>query len=202
MSTTTENTSQSFLEKLKAATATAHTRLEELPISKSLMSPDTTIEQYRLYLELMSRVIYDVEHSLFPEMTDLLPDIDQRRKSGLIADDLEVLDSRNVHTELPLQAAGYKYTPAFAMGIMYVIEGSTLGGRVIAKNIKKVLMLDETRGAKYFNGYGDQTGPLWKSFQETLSNYEAANNSGEDIIAGAEFAFNIIYQYFKDKTAV
>ena len=195
------STTSAFLDTLRQTTDPAHKRLEALPISMSLVSPDITLDIYRLYLELMSRVIYDVEHSLFTEMAELIPDIDARRKSLMIADDLQLLDSRNVHDELPLQAAGFKYTPAFAMGIMYVIEGSTLGGRVIVKNIKKTLALDEVRGAKYFSGYGDGTGHMWRAFLERLTTFEAETKSGEEIIAGAEFAFNVIYQYFKDKTA-
>jgi len=85
------------------------------------------------------------------------------------------------------------------MGILYVIEGSTLGGRVIYKNIHQNLELDADSGAAYFSGYGELTEPLWKGFMAELVAYEQINNTGDEIIAGANHAFNAIHKHFQEK---
>ena len=45
-------------------------------------------------------------------------------------------------------------------------------------------------------GFGGQTGSHWKKFLDALVQYEADNDSGQDIIAGAEYAFNAISGHF------
>jgi heme oxygenase len=62
------------------------------------------------------------------------------------------------------------------LGAMYVMEGSTLGGQVIARQLTKADI--STRA--YFTGYAERTGPMWKSFCQQLS--EAATPETEDEI--------------------
>jgi heme oxygenase len=75
---------------------------------------------------------------------------------------------------------------------MYVVEGSTLGGRYILRNIKSTLQLDENTGATYFNGYGADTSANWKQFIAELNAFEQRNDCGSEIIEGANFAFEAI----------
>jgi len=42
-----------------------------------------------------------------------------------------------------------------AFGVLYVLEGSTLGGRHIALALEKRLGLTAGNGAMFFNAYGD-----------------------------------------------
>ena len=58
--------------------------------------------------------------------------------------------------------------PAAAFGAMYVIEGSTLGGTIIARRIRDALGLDETTGCAYFRSYGRATGAMWTAFRRKL----------------------------------
>lgn len=185
-----------FLAKLRTTTLPAHKQLESLPLSEKIISPDITKEEYALYLALMSRIVADIEQHIFPQIADILPDIAQRRKSELIQADLQFLSPEQTFTDFPLQDTGYTFSPSFAMGLMYVIEGSTLGGRVILKNTEKTLGFNADEGGKYFAGYGARTGPLWKSFIETYTTFAETHNE-EEIIAGAELAFTTIHNYLR-----
>lgn len=73
----------SFLNDLKTKTADSHKKLEELPVSMSIMSPDMKIEQYAKYLNLMHDVHQDTEQTVFPLFADLIEDLEQRRKNSL-----------------------------------------------------------------------------------------------------------------------
>lgn len=55
-----------------------------------------------------------------------------------------------------------------AFGALYVIEGSMLGGMVIAKQLKKYTEL-EFANFNYFGHYGNDIGPIWKEFVEYLN---------------------------------
>jgi heme oxygenase len=53
---------------------------------------------------------------------------------------------------------------AAALGSLYVMEGSTLGGQVISRALAEAPWLPPG-GLTYFNPYGDRTGAMWRSFK-------------------------------------
>ncbi len=55
-------------------------------------------------------------------------------------------------------------SPGACMGVMYVLEGATLGGQVLRREINKRLGLDEQSGTAFLDVYGALTGPRWKAF--------------------------------------
>lgn len=189
-----------FPLQLRKETETAHNALETLPISRQLMSPFLTLEEYASYLTMMFSVVLQAEKSVFPLVRHVVNDIEERRMLPLITEDL-----RNLDRTPPYPAdvfGGGPFSVPFAMGIMYVIEGSALGGRVILKNVQKQIAVTESRGGRYFAGYGNQTASKWKSFLAILSEYEARTGSGAEIIDGANFAFMRIQEHLKKSTSV
>lgn len=187
-----------FLKNLKEATADMHQALERLPLSVSIIDPAVTLTNYQDYLLNMLPIVLDLEQNLYPLLHGLVPNLDQRRKLPLLLQDLETLGVK-VPGMLPLSLTGsaQHISIPFAMGILYVMEGSTLGGRMIGNNIQKALAFTPVSGAKYFAGYGPATGSMWKSFLGDLQTFQVNENAGEEIIRGAQFAFTTIYHHFK-----
>jgi heme oxygenase len=187
-----------FLDKLKNQTATAHRQLESLPVSASILSPQMKIADYCHYLSLM----YDVHHStqeiVFPLLKDHIPDLAEREKTQLLTDDLSFLHYTKNNTVSVFD--NIDINVPFALGILYVIEGSTLGGRFILKNIETIPGLDQQQGVSYFTGYGNKTGSYWKTFLNQLTAYEQKNNNQDEIIKGAVYAFDSIYNHFLNTT--
>ena len=188
-------TEESFLLELKSRTSTAHRELEELPLSKALVSPDLKKDQYFKYLELMRDVIDDAENNIFPMVISEVPDLDLRRKLPLIQSDLQSAGLTSIPLIQPLTGKRKIDLPE-AMGMLYVIEGSTLGGRFILKNILSVPGIDEPSATSYFKGYGSQTGSYWKSFLTIISAYAKKNGEEEKIFQGAVDAFELIHKHF------
>ena len=85
---------------------------------------------------------------------------------------------------------------ASALGCMYVIEGATLGGKIILKHIADRLELDEHSGAAFFHGFGTTTGSQWKAFLEIFSGYIVSNGAQEAAIHAASCLFSSIDDYF------
>lgn len=186
-----------FLNTLKTQTAGAHKRLENLPVSSSILSPEMNTEDYAHYLKLMYDVHYDVEENIFPLLSGSIPDLKERKKKHLIEEDLAFLNYNK-----PLAGAVFNtenITIPFALGILYVVEGSSLGGRFILKNIEIIKGLDEGKGVSYFTGYGNKTGSHWKSFLNVLTEYQEENNGEDEIIKGAIYAFDCIHDHFVEK---
>jgi heme oxygenase len=70
-------------------------------------------------------------------------------------------------------------SPADAMGALYVLEGATLGGRMILSQLTPELGVTAQCGAQFFASYGVETGAKWRDFLAALApfgemTYEAA----------------------------
>jgi heme oxygenase len=184
-----------FLEKLKSHSAAAHKKLENLSVSASILSPDMKIEDYCYYLSLMHDVHKSTEEIIFPILINVIADLQERKKTYLIESDHSYLKYKK---QEPVLIFKYKLLNIpFSLGILYVIEGSSLGGRYILKNAEKIPGLDKQKGVSYFTGYGHQTGIYWKTFTNLLQEYEHQNNCSEEIIEGAVYAFDCIYNHFQ-----
>lgn len=187
-----------FLADLRETTSPAHKALEELPLSKSIVSAELTLSDYACYLSRMYAYVREFESKIFPLLLPVFPDIDQRKKASWIEKDLEALKNK---TPLPaIPSFEFKSGPSLAydVGRMYVLEGSTLGGKFIYKNVQKTLALDEIQGAAYFNGYGQQTGQRWSSFIGQFSDFALSSGKEQEIIKGANEAFETMHRLLND----
>ena len=183
-----------FLAKLKNHSAGAHKKLENLPISKSILSPHMKLSDYRHYLSLMFDVHKNMEADMYPILYNIISDLRQRQKTHLITNDLLFL--KYVKDKSVTIFKVNEVTISFALGMLYVVEGSSLGGRYILKNVEKISGLDNKKGVSYFTGYGEHTYDYWDVFINKLKAYEQQHNCADEIIAGAIYAFESIYDHF------
>lgn len=191
---TTTFLSSDFLTDIKTQTSDSHKKLESLPVSASILSPDMKIEDYVHYLNLMHDVHKNTEELVYPLLSEIIPDLEQRKKKHLIEEDLLFLNSNKTAAFKVFDKT--EMSVPFALGVFYVIEGSSLGGRFILKNIVTNPQLADDKGVSYFKGYGDKTGSYWKNFLNVLAEYEQNNNCANSIIEGAVYAFDSIYNHF------
>jgi heme oxygenase len=119
----------------------------------------------------------------------ILPDISERRKAGWILEDLTF---SNAHTgALPLATVlpGIENT-AMAFGALYVLEGSTLGGRGITRLLLKNEHLRlQPRQLRFFSGYSEETGPKWTGFLQTLNRHGQSEAAAQTMITTANETF-------------
>ena len=95
-----------------------------------------------------------------------------RRKLHLLRDDLLHLGMRSEAIEaLPLCSPSVAIAlRAEALGALYVVEGSTLGGQVIARHVRRALGPALAGGGlRYFTAYGARTGAMWRAFCDELA---------------------------------
>lgn len=156
-----------------------HDRIEQNGRMASLLSDDLTRDAYRALLARLYGFLAPLEDRLGrrPEWARLGFDFDARRRVPMLRRDLAVLggpavDDLPVCDDLPA-VAGF----AAAVGSLYVLEGATLGGRIIARHLHRTLGLDAASGAAFFCGRSDDTGALWRAFgrfaERTVSPAEA-----------------------------
>ena len=83
-----------------------------------------------------------------------------------------------------------------ALGAMYVLEGSTLGGRYITKAVAAGLGLTPGDGCSYFASYGDRVGPMWKAFGAAVDAYAVGEDVCEAVERSADATFAAVEAWF------
>jgi heme oxygenase (biliverdin-IX-beta and delta-forming) len=128
--------------------------------------------------------------------------VEERRRSPLLLRDLEVFGLRaepGQRSDVPsLDAALGKDSPEYEaafLGSMYVMEGSTLGGQYIARQVEDVLGLTPGEGDAYFRGYGEETGAMWNAFRQVLS--EIPEEHSRIVIASAKATFEYVQEVMR-----
>jgi len=158
--------SETVLAELRLTTRAEHDRIDNL----LRLTEPMTLQRYGAIMcgfDAFLRVWEPRIHAALPER--LQGWFRLRRRGGFASADVEWL--RAVACVEPVPAAAHMAATlplrdlADVMGSLYVIEGSALGGRVIAPQLRKSLGLDQGRGASYFHGFGGETGVMWANFR-------------------------------------
>jgi heme oxygenase len=74
-----------------------------------------------------------------------------------------------------------------AFGSAYVLEGSALGGRQIAKMLEPFSMQERPR--RFFTSNGGDISERWKTFRAALEAYAERADADDQIVGGAEKTF-------------
>lgn len=118
----------SLRSALRAQTADCHAAVDTLFGSFNL----SRLQDYKAFLRAHARVVPSVEHALERAgIVRLLPDWPERRRAHRLAADIKALD------ELlpPLLQQPALRCDAALWGAAYVLEGSKLGGALLAKTV-------------------------------------------------------------------
>ena len=86
---------------------------------------------------------------------------------------------------------------AYLLGAHYVVEGSALGGRGLARQLDALLGPHETAGRAFFNGYGVATGTVWRAYLAQLSAAPDGPADQAAVIEGAAATFAIFEQWLQ-----
>ena len=158
----------SLLEALRTGTGLLHVALEKrLPF----FSEQLDIDLYRRLLQAYYGFYGPMEASLYE--SGLIPegyDTVLRVKTPTLVGDLYALGlDDDAIGALPCCAQLPTFdTPAACLGALYVLEGATLGGQVLRREMAQRLAIDAGNGGAFLNVYGAETGRRWKDFLDYL----------------------------------
>ncbi|MFD0748714.1 biliverdin-producing heme oxygenase [Mucilaginibacter calamicampi] len=174
-------------EKIKTATLQYHQETEKILIGK--MKSMRSLNDYSAILKLFYGYFGGLEQRVDQYIdANNLSDYAGRRKTAALATDIEALGET-----LPRKAEGGELptieNELQAFGALYVIEGSTLGGKIISKMVQQHLGITDGKGLSFFDGYGDDTGKKWSAFQQALNNIGMSPEREDAVIAAANDTF-------------
>ena len=163
-----------LLEQLRACTGPRHRALDE---SLDLRRRSITRARYVQLLNGSLRVLVALE----PALSRWGDAYDGDIRVPRLRDDLRVLgespDAIGFEARLPV-------TPAEAFGAAYVVEGSALGGRVLAPFIAQALALPAA-ATSYLRLRGDATVAYWRRWLLRLDAFDAVAHPRERAAACA-----------------
>lgn len=177
---------------LKTQTSERHRITEEVLIPH--LRSAATRDAYAKILKTFYGFHYPVEQSVAAIMpSSVLPDMNLRLKSPALLQDLAAIGQDT--DDIPLCTFLPKAnTTGQALGILYVLEGSTLGG----KSITQLLLRNGIHGLdgslRFFNIYGDNTGRMWKTFLQAA---EEHREDLDDMLHAANETFFLFQQWIE-----
>jgi heme oxygenase len=190
----------SVLDRLKRETQESHREVEH---HFDVMNRVRTPAGYRALLEQLYGVYSPVESEIARSASEIapwLPDIDKRMRTARLRLDLGVLGN-TCPEALPLAPAPPLGSLAQRFGCLYVLEGSTLGGQTIAREVSSHLPYSPERGCSFFASHGADTGGMWRRFRDALELYAAAHSESQDtIIQSAAATFHTFRSWLETKS--
>lgn len=182
--------------RFKTATAAQHRRVEQrFPI----LEPTLTLADYRFWLARLHGFYGPLEGALEPWAPAMAIDWPARRKTFRLRTDLGYLGlSAEAIAALPCCAALPEVGDlARAFGVTYVLEGATLGGRLIARQLSARLGVAAGAGAAFFTAYGDEVDARWLAFRLRLADSVAAPELEARAIAAACDTFDALGDWLR-----
>ncbi|MBV8617147.1 MAG: biliverdin-producing heme oxygenase [Acetobacteraceae bacterium] len=153
-------------EDLRRATAAAHAALDATLLGAGCFS---SIERYRRYLGAVAPLYAAIETSLDAAgAARLLPDWPRRRKLDLVRAELRAFGFAPDALDRPAVLAAMRASdPGDIFGALYVLEGATLGGALLARSMRGLGLL--APGAPcLLDPYGAERGAMWRAFLARL----------------------------------
>lgn len=195
-------------ERLKAATYQAHAGLQALPFFEALFSFRLPVESYAGYLRAMAvvagtlgRATSSCDHPSVralwsPDMLSLdalLRDI--AHFAPMAPGDIpEAVDqSQNVAAFIRIQAVEM---PAALVGLLYVIEGSSLGAGLLAPKVRRAFLLKNDQGVEYLSSSARGAAGRWQKFLCTLDGLDMSEREDEAMVSSATEMFRLLAGVF------
>ncbi|QKZ14008.1 biliverdin-producing heme oxygenase [Spirosoma sp. KUDC1026] len=181
-------------ERLKEQTRPLHEATEQLlyinELRNGTLSPDAYVHLLRTHLAF---------HQALEDAMARFPDfgteynLEARRKADWLVADLTRLE-QTVPTPMPELFANW--SPVELLGAAYVSEGSMLGGKFVWQMLQQnPAILSLLTDARFYQGYGKDTGRLWKEFLVFLQ--MRGENQADTVVEAAERAFRAYQTCFQ-----
>lgn len=188
--------------RLRAQTHFAHKSLDQCEALVSLLSPNLNIDTYARLLCAMQVWFSEAEtltQAIKHENIELQHIKD---KGALLSEDINALNYNLIKTN----TTNANTTPALlssinnkfaVLGLLYVVEGSTLGGMVIAPKVQRALAREDV--TSFYECYDEQKLAFFNKTMLAIKSAVTSEKEAEEVVAGALDSFASL-QHWIEKT--
>ena len=180
-----------ILKHLKKQTASLHQETEQDNLAKYILDHSITTAQYKALLKQNYKA-YATLDSLLKQHEKNIPVNLQHFADNKKVKDLE-LDLSQMEAVIPEITFDTSKTlsPAQILGMLYVVEGSMMGGLLIRKNLESCSNLDAIQKHHFFGKNPPEVLNRWKSFAAAVESQDYSETEMDAAVNGANYAFLI-----------
>ena len=191
---------------LKRTTADLHTRAEKHPTQAKFVGGSATPDEYAAFLVQMAAL----HAALEPALQSCAADVPALQgvvrphhfRQAAASADLRAL-GHLPGSDAPLPATARfcerlntlsRRDPVSLLGVLYVLEGATNGGRFIAAAVRPALALPEGIGTTYLDPHGPHQQARWSQFRTSVDEQKLTPAEQAAVVAAACDTFEAIYE--------
>ena len=184
------------LSSLRQHTRELHAEVER---AVPILAPHSGACEYRWYLAKLLGFHRTREPQLEREPRLAALDLPARRKVTYLERDLLALGfSPEQLATLPCSASTALTSEAGAYGVMYVLEGATLGGRVVYRSLHERDPELMACASAYLRCYGEHTRARWNEFVAALIAAPRDELESAVVVAAARDTFAALLRWLTD----
>ena len=198
------------MDRLRGETREHHERAERSAFGAAVMAKEITLSAYQIHLAAHLKIHRVLEETLASSESPGIVSVwhDGLRKVPLLEQDLADLgiDETDVLPPETVEAVGAfaamvqrlnDQEPESLCGVLYVLEGSTMGGSILRKMIAEALGFTSGHGLNYYSVYGNEVRKHFMDFKSRMS--EAYDGSGQEdrLVAAAQETFDLVGDVFR-----
>lgn len=184
-------------KNLKEITKELHNEVEELILPKKLFLGKISKSEYLEYLRILYKLHFTIERELlkYNDWNQYNFEIINYLRKDLIIKDIEILSDNEVFDNPLCDSSEEIKIKTFgeAIGYLYVVTGSTMGGQILSKKVVDSFPNSSYQDANnYFSAFKEKTIPMWMEFLQFLNTYASTvndENENNNIIQGSKNCF-------------
>jgi heme oxygenase len=193
--------------RLRRDTAAIHAATEQLPLMAALLADEGTADDYRRYLSALHGIYLAVEPALYTAVPPtVLEQLGVRPKLPALRRDLAALGAPPAQPAAgwPSRLRAHVSSEPAALGGLYVLEGATLGGRVIARRLRARWRGQARRlPFEFLEFRGADPAGEWRRFsagvRARVEHWARAGNACDAaVVAGAVALFEAMHQSLRE----
>ncbi len=192
-----------IMARLRAETRPQHEATEAIPFSAAIVAGSLPLASYAAQLaayvpvhEALERALARGGHPAVPRVWD-----PSMRRVDLLHADLLALGFSEASMPESTRAASHAFAtwiervartaPVALLGVLYVLEGSTLGGALLRKHLAATFSLTDA-GLRYYSPYGNHPKPHWVAFSTRVNELDLTESEADAIVEAARETFDRI----------
>ncbi|MEO1107803.1 MAG: biliverdin-producing heme oxygenase [Pseudomonadota bacterium] len=188
---------QSLRAILRNETDVLHNKLHAQFSFASLLDGTLQRSEYQALIKRLHGFYAPLDDAVLAALTvnDVsTPPFWYEKRSRLIAQDIRDLegDHDKISTGPTCREIAEVVTPETVGGVLYVVEGATMGGALINKAAERLLNTDNTLGRRYWDWCRVEGRNRWRMTLQYLDHLQFSASSLDDLVSGAKDTFRLL----------
>ena len=176
--------------QLRDATAPLHKQLNEQALLAALLGKELPLADYQQLLGIYYSLYHQLEAAIkaYLRLQPIDFDYQPRYKTPLLLNDLKYWHIKPEPLRCQITLPELNSLGAL-LGLLYVLEGSSLGANFIAQHLKLTYGYTRSTGSDFFSAYGEQTKTHWQSFTSYINSFSDQPDLAAQAIDSADLSF-------------